>query len=214
PVEAVPHPGLRRQMDDQADLRMPAERGKERRPVRDIAVVESEILVQKKPRQPRLLQGYIIIGIEVIHPHHAAAVRQQRFGDMHPDETRRPCHQNGHHMPLLNEPVSAFPLNPPTSFKCQREIGQLCDLTFYMSVLLTYFAFHDIFLILSPERLFQWGSGDNDAEQCNTRGQIYTGGRARLSDRHPGAGPSAADAESARCGGRAEYRGLYLGLSR
>ena len=58
------------------------------------AKCEARLAVQ--PRQPRLLQPHVVVGVQVVHAQHALAARQQRLGDMIANEARRSGQQDRH----------------------------------------------------------------------------------------------------------------------
>ena len=52
---------------------------------------EAEAVVLGQPRQSRLLQGNVVVVVEVVQPQNIVTAREQPLRDMHPDESRRSC---------------------------------------------------------------------------------------------------------------------------
>ena len=69
-------------MDDAGDFREVVGQLQHAVAVGDVQLAEDEILVRRQQRQPRFLQGDVVIVVEIVHPQHGIAARQQRARDM------------------------------------------------------------------------------------------------------------------------------------
>ena len=58
-------------------------------PVGNVDLDETESTVRRKPRQPRLFQGNVVVVVEVVQAKNVVAARKEPLRDMHPDESRR-----------------------------------------------------------------------------------------------------------------------------
>ena len=70
-------------------------------PVGNIQLMKHKARLRAQPVQPRLLQPHVVIGVEVIHPNHGFAARQQGCRDVITNEPGRAGDQ---------EPAHAAPL--------------------------------------------------------------------------------------------------------
>ena len=87
-LERIAHAGLGRQMYDPIG-RFALEHVFDSCPVGNVGLDEAETLVRGQPRQSRLLQGNVVVVVEVVQPQNIVTAREQPLRDMHPDESRR-----------------------------------------------------------------------------------------------------------------------------
>ena len=81
----MPDAGLSRQVANPGNV-MLAEHFSQRPEVLDIRLEKSEILMRIQQIQPCLLEFHIIIGVQVVDPHHMISHFQQRSGEMETDK--------------------------------------------------------------------------------------------------------------------------------
>ena len=93
-LQGLAHPRLRRQMGHEAGL-VGLEQQPHRLPIRKITPREGEAGKLPKLGEPRLLQGDVIIGVEIVEADDAAARLQQAARQMKADEPGRARHQDG-----------------------------------------------------------------------------------------------------------------------
>ena len=91
--ERVADTGLRRKVDDLPEGAV-AEQARCCPGVGEIGADEPEPRLAHEPREPRLLEGYVVIRVEVVDPGHLTALREERERRVHADETRAAGHQN------------------------------------------------------------------------------------------------------------------------
>src|SRR6266480_8087728 len=89
-LERMAHTRLSRQMYDPI-WRFALEHFFDSCPVGNVGLDEAETLVPGQPRQSRLLQGNVVVVVEVVQAQNIVAAREQPLRDMHPDESRRSC---------------------------------------------------------------------------------------------------------------------------
>jgi len=86
-LEGVANARLSRKMND--TLRPFAlEKIRDTPPVGDIELDELKSAVRGKPCEARLLQGNVVVVVEVIEAENAVAPREEPLGDVHSDESR------------------------------------------------------------------------------------------------------------------------------
>ena len=89
-LERMAHTRLSRQMYDPIG-RFALEHVVDSCPVGNVDLDEAEAVALSQPRQSRLLQGNVVVVVEVVQPQNIVAAREQPLRDMHPDESRRSC---------------------------------------------------------------------------------------------------------------------------
>src|SRR5438552_9883158 len=89
-LERIAHAGLSRQMND-AIRWFALEDIFHSFPVGNVDLNEVETVVLGEPRQSCLLQGNVVVVVEVVQPENIVAAREQPLRDMHPDESCRSC---------------------------------------------------------------------------------------------------------------------------
>ena len=100
-LHAVAHAGLGAEMDHPLRSHL-GEEPLHARPVGEIQLVEGKAGGALKLAEPRLLQLYVVIGIEVIEPDDLVASVEQRLGGMVTDEPGRAGDQDTHrHIPCV-----------------------------------------------------------------------------------------------------------------
>src|SRR6266480_4622485 len=87
-LERIAHAGLSRQMND-AIGRFALEDIFHSSLVGNVDLDEAETVALNQPLQSRLLQGNVVVVVEVVQPPNTVAAREQSLRDMHPDESRR-----------------------------------------------------------------------------------------------------------------------------
>ena len=92
----MPHTRLRGQMNNRRYVAVLTDKAMDRLPIGHVRCVKCEAWLAIQPRQPRLLQPHVVVGVQVVHAEHALAARQQRLGDMITDEARRSGQQDRH----------------------------------------------------------------------------------------------------------------------
>jgi len=86
-LEGVAHARLSRKVNDalrpfaREEIRYPASVG-------DIELYEPESGVRREPREARLLQGNVVVVVEIIEAENVVAARKEPLGDVHSDESR------------------------------------------------------------------------------------------------------------------------------
>ena len=90
-LQGVAHTGLRRQVHDPLNALL-MEKPLQRATLRNIQRNEMEVCQGLELRQAGLLQGDIIIVVEIVDTDHLAALLKQALGDMKTDKTR--CARN------------------------------------------------------------------------------------------------------------------------
>ena len=64
--------------------------------VGDVDTLEYETHLAFEKADARLLQGDVVIGIQIVEADHGFAAVEQRAGDMEADESGGPGHEDGH----------------------------------------------------------------------------------------------------------------------
>ena len=82
----VANPGLCREMDDAAQLPVTLDEGEDAVTVGDIELGKDKARIGAELGQPRLLQPYIIVIIEIVEAHYPIAALEQRLGNVEADK--------------------------------------------------------------------------------------------------------------------------------
>ena len=104
----IAHPGLRRQMDDPGDAAVPFNQITDRRLVGDVQAFEPKAFVCAENVQARLLQGNVVIIVEIIDADNLVAPLQKRARGMKTDESGGAGNQDSHECAIR---VSVKPLS-------------------------------------------------------------------------------------------------------
>ena len=95
-LEAVANSGLGGQVDHAVGLGL----GEQRRHRFAIGQVDGRVaiaLARFKPRKARLFQRRVVVGVEIVQPHHSVAAIQQPMRDVGADEAGRAGDQDNRH---------------------------------------------------------------------------------------------------------------------
>ena len=87
---------LRGEMHDAREAPI-AEQPRGRVRIGQVELLEREPVPAGKLREARLLEGDVVVGVEVVDADHRVAAREQRRGRVHPDETGRAGDQHPAH---------------------------------------------------------------------------------------------------------------------
>jgi hypothetical protein len=94
--QRVAHPRLRGQVDHAVEP-SPAEQLGDGGALGEVQLAEAEARVPPQLRQPRLLEGDVVVVVEAVDPDEVVAARQQAPADMKADEAGRAGHQDPSH---------------------------------------------------------------------------------------------------------------------
>ena len=84
-LQRVAHAGLRGQVHHHLGP-LVGEQARHPVAVRQLHPLEAEAVAPLQPRQPRLLEARVVVGVHVVDPQHLVAARQQAFGEVVADE--------------------------------------------------------------------------------------------------------------------------------
>src|SRR5882672_1539487 len=87
-LDRIAHAGLGREVHHESKTMLRKQCG-DRRTIREIGRHETELRMAAQDIQTGLLQGRIVVTVEIVEPDNGPALRQQPAGDMKPDKTCR-----------------------------------------------------------------------------------------------------------------------------
>ena len=96
--DRLPHTGHRRQMHDAVDAGMGVGQRQRRLALRNIGLQEGEVFGFAQRLQAGEFQDRVVVGVEIVEPHHLFAPRQQGMRDLAADEAGDTGDQDGHGM--------------------------------------------------------------------------------------------------------------------
>jgi len=97
-LERVAHARLRRQVHDPREA-LAREQCADLRGVRQIELHEAEGGVAFEPLEARLLEGDVVVLVEIIETHHLVTLAEQPLRRRRPDEPGGACDQDLHNLP-------------------------------------------------------------------------------------------------------------------
>src|SRR4029079_16652069 len=75
-----------------------------RHAIAHIQPLERELRVRGQLIQPRLLEGGIVVAVQVVQPHHLVAVGKEPLRDVKSDEASRAGNEGGHAFTTFSRP--------------------------------------------------------------------------------------------------------------